>query len=333
MKRLRTALIGFGNHSRRTVVPAIASRPEFELVSIVVRDVVRAETAAPHLIRLFRDDHDSAIRDSAIDVVYIATPTGLHSAFVEMALRAGKHVLCEKPLTVRHAETCKLIELADSLGLHLVEVDAYQRHRQFIWLMDELRQRCRAGSRLVSCRANFSIPHRHATDFRYSDALGGGALLDLGYYPLSAMVALLGKPISLSANAYFEPRLRVDLSGATAMHYDGFSAFASWALGAVYDSSIEISLSDCTILARRAFAKPSDFPSEVEVVEQKENQSKSACIAIGEDDQFGKLLSDVWSQIASSDDVSRKDHYAKALGRSWVIDEVSRQIRSGSSRL
>jgi predicted dehydrogenase len=226
-----------------------------------------------------------------------------------------------------------LIELADSLGLHLVEVDAYQRHRQFIWLMDELRQRCRAGSRLVSCRANFSIPHRHATDFRYSDALGGGALLDLGYYPLSAMVALLGKPISLSANAYFEPRLRVDLSGATAMHYDGFSAFASWALGAVYDSSIEISLSDCTILARRAFAKPSDFPSEVEVVEQKENQSKSACIAIGEDDQFGKLLSDVWSQIASSDDVSRKDHYAKALGRSWVIDEVSRQIRSGSSRL
>lgn len=333
MERLRIALLGYGSHSQRIVVPSISTSPEFELKSIVVRDTVRAVAASPHLAHLFKDDHYSAVRDSAIDVVYIATPTGLHGEFVEMSLRAGKHVVCEKPLTARHVETLRLIELADSLGLYLVEVDAYQRHRQFLWLIDEMRRRYSAGDRVVSCRANFSIPHRHATDFRYSAKLGGGALLDLGYYPLSAMVGLFGKPISISANAYFEPRLGVDLSGATALHYDGFSGFASWALGAVYDSSIEVRFTDCAILARRAFAKPVDFCSEAEVIEQISTQTKSACIAIGEDDQFSKLLSDVWTGITSNDDTTRKAEYSKALCRSWVIDEVLRQIHPGSSAI
>jgi predicted dehydrogenase len=173
------------------VQPA-ADRPDVEIRAIASRDKERARTAArEHGIALACEDYGALIERDDINLVYIALPPALHCEWTIRSLAAGKAVLCEKPLAMNPAEVEAMYRAAHSAGRPLVEAMHYRFH-PIMRAIGTLIAEGRIGT-ILAARGRLGInlpdrPHEH----RLSASLGGGALMDLGCYPLHAISLLLG---------------------------------------------------------------------------------------------------------------------------------------------
>ncbi|MFE4194414.1 Gfo/Idh/MocA family protein [Paenarthrobacter sp. NPDC056912] len=144
--------------------------------------------------------YEDLVSDPEVDVVYIATPHPFHRANALLALNAGKHVLVEKSFTMNAREAREIVELAESRGLVALEA----MWTRFLPHMIRLREIIQEGTigevRKVVASHNQSLPTDPA--HRLNDpALGGGALLDLGIYPISFAFDILGTPSRIHASA------------------------------------------------------------------------------------------------------------------------------------
>ncbi len=145
-------------------------------------------------------DYASLMEDPEIDVVYIATPHALHHENVLAALTAGKHVLCEKPLTLNAEQARECADLAREQDLFLMEA-VWMRFFPAIHRLCELVAAGAIGE-VMLLQASFCIDIGFDPKHRlYDPELGGGALLDLGIYPLSLATMLLGSPTEIDGRA------------------------------------------------------------------------------------------------------------------------------------
>ncbi|MGA8208992.1 MAG: Gfo/Idh/MocA family oxidoreductase [Nocardioidaceae bacterium] len=197
----------------------LALLPDCEVVAVASRRQETADAfAAEHAVAAAYADYRWLVEDPAVDVVYVASPHALHREHVERALEAGKAVLCEKPLTLTAADARHLAGLARERGLFLMEAMWMRCHP----LVRRLRQLVGTGAlgevRQVRADLGFVVD-RPATDRLLDPALGGGALLDMGIYPLTFASLFLGEPAHVAATAALSPA-GVDLDVAMALRYD-----------------------------------------------------------------------------------------------------------------
>lgn len=326
---LSIALIGLGKHASSTVVPAIGRCAALTLTTIVVRDRAAQARRHPDLTSVLTDDLDAMLTNRDIDAVYIATPLSTHADFVEAALGAGKHVLCEKPVTASYAETRRLSDLAGRTERALFEVDYYQRHAQFGELNAQIAHRRAAGEQLVSAETVFTIPELAADDIRYRPDLDGGALFDVGYYPLSGALALFGTPDSVAATGRWDDKHGVDLSGSALLGYDGFSVQAQWAIGASYRNEIAVGLTRSRLLATRGFAKPADLVTKIAVTNAF--GAAEPPIEIAPDDAFAAMLSRQCRIIVKGDAFDLVEAREVICERAALIEAVREQIFPATS--
>jgi predicted dehydrogenase len=161
--------------------PARRSK-DVRVVAVAARDPERARRfAAEQGIDRVEDDYDALVRAPDVDAVYVALPAALHCAWTLRALEAGKHVLCEKPFASNGVEAARMVETARRKGLVLVEAF----HCCFHPLAARLREIAASGEigTIREVDGGFVVGIRE-DDIRYDLALGGGALMDLGCYPL-----------------------------------------------------------------------------------------------------------------------------------------------------
>ncbi|WP_435970428.1 Gfo/Idh/MocA family protein [Streptomyces sp. Qhu_M48] len=172
---------------------------------------------------------DGLFADEDVDVVYVATPHHAHREAAGRALEAGRAVLCEKALTLNAREAEELVALARDRGLFLMEA---------MWmycnpLVRRLAELVRDGAigEVRTVQADFGLAGPFAADHRLRDpAVGGGALLDLGVYPVSFAQLLLGEPDTVHAHALISPE-GVDLNTGMLLGWDsGASALLSCSL-------------------------------------------------------------------------------------------------------
>ncbi len=162
--------------------------------------------------------YESLANDPDIDVVYIATPHALHYDNMMLCLEAGKHVLCEKPLTLNAREAAACVELARRKGLFLMEA----MWMRFFPAMAQVRQWIGDGVigeiRHLSADFCFHLPYdpHHRL---FNPQLGGGTLLDVGIYPLSLATMVLGFPDQIDGRAVLSPS-GVDENIALTLQYD-----------------------------------------------------------------------------------------------------------------
>jgi len=161
--------------------------------------------------------YEALAADPNVDIIYIATPHPQHVATAKLALNAGKHILVEKPFALNAIEAAEIVDLAQSKGLVALEA----MWTRFLPHMLRLREIIAAGTigdiRSVTADHRQSLPADPA--HRLNDlALGGGALLDLGIYPISFTWDILGKPQAIHAAASFR-ETGADAQVATVFHY------------------------------------------------------------------------------------------------------------------
>ena len=184
-KSLRWGILGTGAIAGE-FSDGIAASSTGVVHAVASRSLAKAgQFAAAHQVSSWYGAYEDLLADPAVDVVYVATPHPMHAEWAIKAARAGKHVLCEKPLTVSLGEAETVIDAARESGVFLMEAFMYRAHPQTAALLDILASGAIGEVRAVSV----SFGYRPATSWeadRVTDAeLAGGSILDVGCYAVS----------------------------------------------------------------------------------------------------------------------------------------------------
>ena len=192
MKTTRWGLIGAGWIATKAIAPAMHAQPNAIVQAVASGDPKRAQLLNPITIH---NSYEALINDPLVDAVYISLPNHLHCEWSVKALKAGKHVLCEKPFALNLSEVESMVQAARENNRLLVEAVSCMWHPRMIRLIDYVK----AGNigEVISIDSSFTFPASLEGNYRLSPAMGGGALFDVGIYPLHAITALTGDEASV----------------------------------------------------------------------------------------------------------------------------------------
>lgn len=214
---LSTAKIGI-----TAVIPAICDAENSVLSGIASRDLAKARAladrfGAPHAF----GSYEEMLASKDIDGVYIPLPTSQHVEWSLKAAEAGKHVLCEKPISLNAGEIAALLQARDKYGVLISEAFMVTYHPQ--WLkVRELVQGGAIGT-LRHVQAAFTYFNKDAGNMRNQLSLGGGALPDIGVYPTVATRFVTGKePTRVAASIERDPDFGTDRYANVRADFDGF---------------------------------------------------------------------------------------------------------------
>lgn len=201
------------------LIDAIRRCPDQSIVAVASRTPEAAAAYAHQRdipVALGSYDDLSAFDD--VDAVYVPLPNHLHAEWAIRLAEAGKHVLCEKPLALSVAEVDAMVAAARAAGVVLQEACPTRFHPQTAALADIVRSDSVGGVRYAHASFTFTLPSQE--DIRLDPAIGGGALWDVGGYPISVYQAILGRnPEAVTGHAAWGPT-GVDLSFTAQLDYD-----------------------------------------------------------------------------------------------------------------
>ena len=188
----------------RKVIPGAKASPKVDLVGVASRTQERAEQYASEWeIPRAYGSYEALLADPEIEAVYISLPNTLHCEWSVKALEAGKHVLCEKPLSRHPEEVAATFDVAERTGLHLMEAFMWRHNPQTARLQELVAQGAIGELRLV--RSVFSYGLYDESNIRLMTDVEGGALMDVGCYNVSASRFLGGEPERVWGEAWFGP--------------------------------------------------------------------------------------------------------------------------------
>lgn len=219
MKTVRWGILGTGKIAR-AFAEALQDTPGAQLAGVASRSIDNAQTFASAFGAATAYGSYQGLADASdIDIIYIATPHPMHAENALMALHGGKGVLCEKPFTINRREAAQVVALAREKKLFLMEA----MWTRFMPALAEVRRIIASGEigPVHQVTADFGFAMVQGPEHRlFNLALGGGALLDLGIYPLSIATALLGPVASVQAQAEMGAT-GVDLQTAFTLRHEG----------------------------------------------------------------------------------------------------------------
>ena len=191
----------------RLVLAGARSATSAEVVAVASRDTARAEAyAREHGVERAHGSYEALLADPEVDAVYIPLPNALHVEWTLRALEAGKHVLCEKPLSRRAREVEEAFDLAEREGLVLSEGFMFRHHAQTRTIGRLVAEGAIGRLRVIRAQFSFELAAVHGSDdARFRPELDGGSLMDVGCYCVNAIRLLGGEPERVHAEQVVGP--------------------------------------------------------------------------------------------------------------------------------
>jgi predicted dehydrogenase len=257
------------------------------VAAVAARDADRAREFASDLgIPRAYGSYDELLADPEIDGVYIGLPNSLHTAWTVQAAAAGKHVLCEKPLSRRASDVEQMVAACDAARVLLMEAFMFRHHPQHARVRELLAAGAIGEPAIVRASFAFAMPpaRRAIPDVRVQAGLDGGAFMDVGCYALNAARFLFdAEPLEVSALQRKDPLLNVDTSFAAVARFPGDRlALLDGSFDANGPSRYEITGFEGSILVERAY-QPERQPSQITIVRGGERRTEE----IAGTDQYG----------------------------------------------
>lgn len=219
---LSTAKIGL-----EKVIPAMQKGLYSEIAAIASRTMESAQNAANRLaIPKAYGSYENLVNDPEIEAVYIPLPNHLHVEWAEKCMKAGKHVLLEKPIGLNYKQAQQLLQISKKYpDVKIMEAFMYRHHPQML----EVKRLIDDGviGEIRNTFSTFAYYNDDPKDIRNQSVIGGGGLLDIGCYCISIARFLFGaEPKQVSGLVEFDPRLKIDRLTSGLLHFEeGFSTF------------------------------------------------------------------------------------------------------------
>lgn len=288
-------VLGCADIAIRRMLPVIGSCEGADIVAVASRSGPKAEQVAARFGCAAVVGYRDLLERDDIDAVYIPLPPRMHYEWVVEALLAGKHVLAEKPLCTSYAETAELMDLARDRRLVLAENFMFLHHSQH----RAVRAMVDDGTigRLEVFSSSFGVPPLDPGSFRYQRDLGGGALLDVGVYPLRAAQLYLPDQLEvLAATLRIDSATGVDVAGSALLAGpDGVAVQVAFGFEHYYRCTYALWGSAGRIRVDRAFTPPEQLKPPVRV----EHQDRVTELAMPADHQVHNALRAFVDQVRS----------------------------------
>ncbi|MEU0806790.1 MULTISPECIES: Gfo/Idh/MocA family oxidoreductase [unclassified Streptomyces] len=326
---VRVGVLGASSIARRRTLPAMRDLPEVTIVAIASRDPQKAEQ--------FADDFDCApvhgyerlLDRDDIDAVYVSVPNALHHLWARRFLECGTHVLAEKPLTTRAADTAELARLAAERGLVLRENITFVHHGMHRRVA-ELLAAGRIG-RLRHIDASFCFPPLPASDVRYRPELGGGALLDAGIYPVRLAQYFLGDDLSVAgAVLRDDPETGVDVAGsALLVAAAGETVTLTFGFEHGYGARYTLWGSTGRLTVDRAFTPPATLSPLLRIDEQDHAEE----IVLPAEHQFASSVASFAEAVRRAQDTGADPGHAAWAATTLRTAELLDRIAGSATRV
>lgn len=302
-KRINWGILGCAAIARIRTVPGLLKAENANLYAVASRGREKAEKfASQYPVEKVYDSYEALLQDEKVDAVYIPLPNSLHREWVERAAKAGKHILCEKPLALNEKEAEEMYEICQKEGVLLMEAFAY-RHAP---LVQKVKEMLDAGSigKIKYIESHLTDVLEDMSNIRMNKKLGGGSFYDMACYNISAISYLLGQkqPSCVKAFAEMDQTRGVDVSNTMLLWYQegiqaaGYSSLNSYPRGyyAVIGEKGRIEV-PCNFNCRgiQKFTVTSNgLVDNVEILEEKKTEYTVMCPDnyMLEVEQFGRCI-------------------------------------------
>lgn len=202
MEKIKWGVLGTASIARGCTIPGMKKAKNCELYAVAGRDIKKAEAFKKEFgFEKAYGSYDELLSDKNVTAVYIPLPNNLHYEWCIKAMKAGKHVLCEKPLAPSKKQAEELFKTAKECGVYLMEAFAYLHTPYIAALREDIRDKVIGDVRYIE--SAFMVQSCPPEDIRMHKETNGGAFYDLGCYSISQMVWLLDA-IPVSAEAISE---------------------------------------------------------------------------------------------------------------------------------
>lgn len=314
MNKLRIGVLGCAKIAKKSVIPAILSIPEYELIGVASRKIEKAKEFSEHFNCEGIEGYQNLLNREDVDVIYMPLPTGLHEEWVLKGLEAGKHILVEKSLAMTYDSARRMVEFAQKKDLLIMENFMFLYHGQHEFVKG-LITKGEIGE-LRCFRSSFGFPPLAEDNFRYDKELGGGALLDAAAYTVRASQLFLGKDLSVEAASLNNMNSTVDLfGGAFLKAKNGMFAEVAFGFDNFYQCNYEIWGSKGKIIVPRAFTPGAEFKPKI-ILEQ---QSDVFNYEVDPENHFINILQEFRKCIS---DRVFKLKYEEILNQSRLLQEI-----------
>ena len=230
MEKVKWGILGTANIARWGMIPGMKLANNCELYAIAGRSAEKAKSFAEQFgFEKYYGSYDELLADEAVQAVYVPLPNDIHLKWVEAALKAGKHVLCEKPMAMNAGEARQMFKTAQENGRYLMEAYAYL-HSPYVESLKTVIKSGMIGD--VDYIDTAFVTQGYKEDFRLHKEFGGGAMYDLGCYCTTMILSFIdSEPEFVKADAEFSD-LGVDMMTAGIIRFAN-GARASFNVGMI----------------------------------------------------------------------------------------------------
>ncbi|MBI2870557.1 MAG: Gfo/Idh/MocA family oxidoreductase [Candidatus Omnitrophica bacterium] len=319
--KFRYGILGCGAAAARLVIPALKDCGRAELAFVASRDPKRAQAYAERFGCGHASSYEALLRMEEIDIVYVALPIRLHGEWTQRALKAGKHVHCEKSLAPSLGEVDQILECARENERRVLEGFMYRFHSLF----QRVRQVVRSGEigALKSYVGSFGFSLPAGDSLRRDPQMGMGILNEVGCYPVSAARLFFdSEPLSVVCHLGYESG--VDFSGSATLEFaSGGSAYCAFGYDRSYRCSYSLWGTKGHVSVDRAFTTPPTLEPLVHV----ERMGRSEELKLPAENHFSKMIDAFCIEIQS--DSGRGHFEEEALRQAKVMEALRLSARQG----
>lgn len=328
MRKVQWGVLGVASIATRKVIPAMQKGEWSAISAIASRELSKAETAARSLaIPKAYGSYEELLADPEIEAIYNPLPNHLHVPWSIKAAEAGKHVLCEKPLSLNVAEAKTLIAARDRAGVKIGEAFMVHTHPQWIRTRELIREGRIGELRSMSC--HFSYFNRDAKNPRNIAEWGGGGLMDIGCYPIHISRFISGQePTRVCGLIERDPDFKTDRLTSAMLEFPFGQAIFTCSTQTNYFQCVVFVGTKARIEVEIPFNAPNDRPCRVVVDDGRDFVGGGASVeTIPTCDQY-TIQGDAFSRaIREGGEVPVP--LENALHNMAVIDAIARSAKSG----
>ncbi|WP_070000732.1 Gfo/Idh/MocA family protein [Cellulosilyticum sp. I15G10I2] len=323
MTKVKIGVLGVSGHLLTRMMLPFTQSKSVEVIAVASRNLEKAEKAAKEWdIPKAYGSYEAILEDPEIEAIYIPLPNHMHLEWVKKSIDAGKHVLCEKPLTLTAEETKTLMTYAKGKDVKVMEAFMYRFHPK--WQMVRELMKVSGIGEVHAIHTIFTYNNNDPKNIRNIKEYGGGSLMDIGCYAISSARWIMNKePQKVMGMIHYSDATGTDVLSSGMLDFGKARALFTVGTGSYPAQEVKVYGSNGTLEVVIPFNDPYDISAQVKVV----NALGERVVEFTPTNQYGELFENFAKAITEDTEVpvSLQDSYMNMR----IIDQLFESGRTG----